>query len=115
MKSIALGSTHSSRICRGHWVTRLTLSYEVDTSGIVPMPIWEMGIIALGKEWVLVRGVGQQWRIPEDDIVESIQQVESEDIPKPTFMRRQRRKYMKPDQPELTLRDVIQCLVAAQE
>nr|KAJ0226655.1 hypothetical protein LSAT_V11C100042900 [Lactuca sativa] len=67
-KSMALGSTPSSRICRSHWVTRLALSYEVDTSVMVPMPIRELGNTALGKMWVVVRGVRKQWRILKDNI-----------------------------------------------
>nr|KAJ0226662.1 hypothetical protein LSAT_V11C100033490 [Lactuca sativa] len=68
-RSMALGSTPLSRICGGHWVTRLFLSYEWDG----PLPIRELGTTAHVKIRVLVRGVGQQWMIPEDEIVEPIQ------------------------------------------
>lgn len=115
LSSMALGLTPSSRICRGHQVTRLDLTYEFDTIGMVPMPILQLGTIVIGKMWVLVRGVEQQLRIPKDDIVESIQQEESEDILEPTFVRSQRPRYVEHDQLEPTLRDVIQCLITAQE
>ncbi|CAI9261742.1 unnamed protein product [Lactuca saligna] len=36
---VALSSIHLSRICGDHWVTCLALSYEVDTSEMVPIPI----------------------------------------------------------------------------
>ncbi|CAI9287954.1 unnamed protein product [Lactuca saligna] len=88
LSSMALGSTPVSRICRGYWVTRLSLSYDFDTSGIVRMPIREMGATTRGKIWVLVRGVGKQWRILDNDIMEPTQQAEPEDIPEPAFLRR---------------------------
>nr|KAJ0195660.1 hypothetical protein LSAT_V11C700360860 [Lactuca sativa] len=80
LSSIALGSKPSSRICGGHWVTRLALSYEVETSWMVLILIREMGTTALRKMHALTQ-VGRQWRIPDDNIMEPIQQVESEDIP----------------------------------
>ncbi|CAI9286100.1 unnamed protein product [Lactuca saligna] len=46
---MALGTTSSSRICGGHLVTRLALSFGVDTSGMVLISIQELGITALGK------------------------------------------------------------------
>ena len=49
LSSMALGSTPFSRICRGHWVTRLALYYKVDTSGMVHIPIRELGTTSLGK------------------------------------------------------------------
>nr|KAJ0217239.1 hypothetical protein LSAT_V11C300133210 [Lactuca sativa] len=49
----ALSSTPSSNIFRGHWFTRLALSYELDTCGMVPMPIKEIGTTALGEMRVL--------------------------------------------------------------
>lgn len=58
LSSMDLGSTPSNKICMGHWVTRFALSNEVDTSGMVPMPIWEVGTTALRKMWELVKGVG---------------------------------------------------------
>nr|KAJ0224487.1 hypothetical protein LSAT_V11C100043360 [Lactuca sativa] len=115
MKSLAVGSMPSSRICGGHWVTRLALSYDADTSGMVPIPIKDMSIIALGKMWVLVWGVGRHWRLLDDDIVEPIRQVELEDIPEPDFEWRQRPRHAEPEQPEPTLRDVMRCSVVAQE
>lgn len=51
-----LGTMPSSKICGGHWVTRLALSYKDDTSGMAPIPVRDMGTTALGKIWVLVRG-----------------------------------------------------------
>nr|KAJ0197139.1 hypothetical protein LSAT_V11C700355440 [Lactuca sativa] len=101
LSSMALGSTPSRRICRGRWITRLALYYEVDISGMVHMPIREMGTTAHGKI---------QWRISEDDIVELIQQVEPEDIPDSVIVRRQWPRYTEPGQPEPTLHDVMQCL-----
>nr|KAJ0202212.1 hypothetical protein LSAT_V11C600316960 [Lactuca sativa] len=65
-------STPSSRIFGGQWVTRLALSYDVDTSRIVPMPIRDISTTALGKMQVLVRGVGRQWRILKDNIVDLV-------------------------------------------
>nr|KAJ0193834.1 hypothetical protein LSAT_V11C800442240 [Lactuca sativa] len=52
------GSMPWSRIYEGHWVTRLALSYEVDTSGMFSIPIRDVGSTALGKMWVLVLRVG---------------------------------------------------------
>nr|KAJ0221926.1 hypothetical protein LSAT_V11C200080140 [Lactuca sativa] len=49
LSSMVLGSTPLSRICEGHRVTSLALSYEVDTSWMVSMPIQEMGTTALAK------------------------------------------------------------------
>lgn len=86
-----------SRICGGHWVTWLVLYYEVDTSGGVPTPIKDMGTTTLGKMHVLVRGVGQQWRVLNDDIVEPPRQVEAEHNLDPTFERRQRSRHVVPD------------------
>lgn len=58
---------------RGHWVTRFALSYEVNNSGMAPIPIREIGTTILGNIHVLVRGEGQQWRILlDDDIVELV-------------------------------------------
>lgn len=94
---MALGSTPSIRICKGHWVTTLAISYEVATSEMVPMPIREMGTTTIGKMWVLVQGVRQLWMIPKDNIVEPIQQVELKDILEPAFVRSQRRRYIKPN------------------
>lgn len=51
---MTLGSFPSHTICGGHWVTHLALSYEVDTSGMIPIPIRDMSTIALGKMRVLV-------------------------------------------------------------
>nr|KAJ0209507.1 hypothetical protein LSAT_V11C400189480 [Lactuca sativa] len=39
----------SSRICRGHWVTSLALSNEVNTSGMFLIPFRDMGANALGN------------------------------------------------------------------
>lgn len=72
LSCMALGSMPSIRICRGHWVTRLALSYEFDTSEMVHIPIRYMSTTVLWKMWVLVRGVGQQWRIPDDNIMDLI-------------------------------------------
>ncbi|CAI9295066.1 unnamed protein product [Lactuca saligna] len=91
---MAVGSTPSSKIRRDHWVTRMAISYEVDTSGMVPMPIREMGTTALGKMWVLV---------------------ESEDIPELTFVRCQRPRHAKLDYREPTIHDVMRCLVVTHE
>ena len=63
----------------------------------------------------LVREVGQLWRIPEDDIVEPIQQLEQEDIPFPAFVRRHRPRYAEPGQLKTTLCDVMKYLIAAKE
>ncbi|CAI9285737.1 unnamed protein product [Lactuca saligna] len=49
LSGMALGSPPSSRICRGHWVTRLTLYYEVETRGMVLVLILYMGTTSLGK------------------------------------------------------------------
>nr|KAJ0189621.1 hypothetical protein LSAT_V11C800404730 [Lactuca sativa] len=57
---MALGSTPLSWICGGHWVTRLTLSYEVNTGGIVPMPSREMGTTVLGKMQALCLVVARE-------------------------------------------------------
>ncbi|CAI9277803.1 unnamed protein product [Lactuca saligna] len=77
LSSMALGSTHLSMICGGHWVTSLDLSYEFETSGMAHMPIRELSSTALGKMWV-----------------------EPEDIPNLAFIRRQRPGYVDPGQPE---------------
>lgn len=83
-----LGTMHSSTIYDGHWVTGLALSYQVDTSGMVLILIRDMGAKDLGKMRVLVQGVDRQWRVPDDDIVEPIRQVESEHIYESAFDRR---------------------------
>ena len=57
LSCMALDSMPSSKICEDHWVTHLALSYEVDSSEVVPIPIREMGTTALGKMWVLFQGV----------------------------------------------------------
>ncbi|CAI9301576.1 unnamed protein product [Lactuca saligna] len=62
---------------------------------------------------ILFREVDQPWRISEDDIMERIQQVESEDILKISFIRCQRPRYTEPDQSMPILRDVMQHLLAA--
>lgn len=69
---MALSTTSSSRICEGHWVTRLAIYYGVDTSGMVTISIRELSTTALEKMQVLYREAGQPWRIPEDGIVEPI-------------------------------------------
>nr|KAJ0199898.1 hypothetical protein LSAT_V11C600304370 [Lactuca sativa] len=115
LSGIALGTTSSSRICRGDRVTRLSLSYGVDTSRMVPISIRDLGTKDLGKMWVLTREAGQPWRAPGDDIVESIRQVEPKVIPDPTFVRRHIPRHADPDHPEPTLGDVLQGLTAAQE
>nr|KAJ0213983.1 hypothetical protein LSAT_V11C400199070 [Lactuca sativa] len=43
LSCMALDSMPSSKICEDHWVTHLALSYEVDSSEVVPIPIREMG------------------------------------------------------------------------
>lgn len=53
---MALGSVSSSRICGGHWVTRLAHYYGLVTSVMVLILIKDTGITALGKMCVLVRG-----------------------------------------------------------
>lgn len=88
-------------------VIRLALSYKVEISEMVPIPFRDLSTTALGKMQVLVRGMGKQWRIPNDDIMEPIRQVESKDIPEPAFERHQRSRHVKPDQPEPTLHDVM--------
>ncbi|CAI9299138.1 unnamed protein product [Lactuca saligna] len=75
LSSVVLGSMHSRKICGGDWVTQLALSYELDTSGMFPIPIRKLGTTALGKIQVLVRGDDRQWRIPNNDVVEPIRQV----------------------------------------
>nr|KAJ0207710.1 hypothetical protein LSAT_V11C500244930 [Lactuca sativa] len=82
---MALGTMPSSRICGGLWVTQLAQSFEVDTSGMVPIPIIYIGTTYLGKMQVLVQGDDQQWRVRNDDIVEPIRQVEPKHIPEPAF------------------------------
>ncbi|CAI9293011.1 unnamed protein product [Lactuca saligna] len=49
----------------------------------------------------------KQWRIPDDDFVTPIRQMEPEHIHKPTFVRRQRHRYVKIDR-EPTLNDFMQ-------
>ncbi|CAI9293971.1 unnamed protein product [Lactuca saligna] len=71
---------------------------------MVPIPIRYMGTTTLGKMWVLVREVGWQWRVSDDDM-EPIRQVEPEHIPKPVFERHHRPRHVNLDQPQLTLRD----------
>ncbi|CAI9261726.1 unnamed protein product [Lactuca saligna] len=56
---------------------------------------------------LLVQGVGQQCSIPDDNIMESIRQVVTKDIPEPAFVRHQRPRLTEPDQSEPTLDDVM--------
>lgn len=56
---MALGSMPSSRICGGHYVTHLALYYEVETSGMVHIPIRDISTTSVGKMHILVRGVGR--------------------------------------------------------
>ncbi|CAI9290168.1 unnamed protein product [Lactuca saligna] len=81
---MALGSMPSSRIYGGHRLTRLALSYEVDTSEMVHMPIQEMCTTIIGK-----------------------MQVEPKDIHEPAFERHQRPRNAKPDQLDSTLRVLL--------
>lgn len=78
------------------------------------MPIQQMDTTALRKMMVLTR-VRRQQRISDDDIVEPLGQVESEDIIEHAFKESQRPRHAKPDQLDLTLHDVMNCLVVAQE
>ena len=90
LSGMDLGSAPSTRICEGYYITRLALPYKVGTSGMVPICILEMGTATIGKIRVLVLGEGYQWRILDYDIVEPLQPIVLEDIPKPVFVRRQR-------------------------
>lgn len=58
LSGMALGTTSQSRICGGHCVTILALSYGVDTSGMVPISIQFLGTTTLGKMRVLTREFG---------------------------------------------------------
>ncbi|CAI9294402.1 unnamed protein product [Lactuca saligna] len=53
LSDMDLGSMPLIKICGGHWVTRLALSYKVDTSMMVPIPIRDMTTTTLGKIRVL--------------------------------------------------------------
>lgn len=72
------------------------MSYKVDTSGMVPIPIRDMGTTALRKMRVLVWGVGRKSRVPDDDIVDPIRQLESNHILEFAFEWRQRPRHVEP-------------------
>ncbi|CAI9264215.1 unnamed protein product [Lactuca saligna] len=62
-------------------------SPPVETIGMVPILVRDISTIAIGKMLLLVQGVGQQWSIPDDNIMELIRQVVPKDIPEPAFLR----------------------------
>nr|KAJ0205710.1 hypothetical protein LSAT_V11C500231410 [Lactuca sativa] len=103
LSSMSLGSMPSIMICRGYWVTRFNLSYVFDTSGMIPLPLTNMGATALGKKWLL-------WRVPDEDTVEPIRQMKPKHIPEPAFERRQRPRHAEPNQTESTICDVMWCM-----
>lgn len=72
LSGMTLGTTSLGRICGGYWVTRLSLSYGVDTSGMVPISICELCTTTFGKMRVVTKEAIQPWRELGDDIVEPI-------------------------------------------
>lgn len=48
------------------------MSYDVDTSGMVLIRIRDLGTTILRKMWVLVQRDDPKWRVPDNDVVESI-------------------------------------------
>ncbi|CAI9261728.1 unnamed protein product [Lactuca saligna] len=52
---------------------------------MVPILVRDISTISIGKMLLLVQGVGLQWSIPDDNIMESIRQVVPKDIPEPAF------------------------------
>ncbi|CAI9298788.1 unnamed protein product [Lactuca saligna] len=112
---MALGTTSSSRVCEGHWVTSLALSYGVYTSGMVHISIQELGTITIQKMWVLTIEAGQPQRVSGDDIVEPIRQVEPKVVPGSAFVRHQRPRNAEPDLSEPNIGEVMQGLTDAQQ
>lgn len=75
--SLASGAQPRSRICGGHFISRFTRSYHVDTHGMTQYPIKDLDEEPLKTIRVIEHGADQIWRIPLDDVV-AIFQVDPE-------------------------------------
>lgn len=63
-------------ICGGHFICILALSYQVDTHGMIRYPLWEMDEASLNCLREVVRGLDQVLRIPPNNVVVSIRQMD---------------------------------------
>ncbi|CAI9259577.1 unnamed protein product [Lactuca saligna] len=66
------------KVCGGHYISCLASSYGVDTSGMVLYPIKDIDERALIKIRAVIQGANDLLRIPPNDIVVPLRQVELE-------------------------------------
>lgn len=74
--NLALGTQPWSKICGGHFICCLAWSYEVDTHRMNYYPFRELDRGDLVRLRAVVHGPDWLFRIPLDDVAESIHQVD---------------------------------------